>query len=168
MADTEQIFLSEEILALMRNAARLAGALKEPFITVRTLLVALLEEPSLGEVLTEVLPREKLENYELPEDAATRLTASRVPEPNAVTGERPALLRFNTLAFKVTDGSKSVWLSREAFNVWNEAVKRVGEGEKMMPKHIAFGIAADAIRSPGVLAAIHISPGDVTEVLLKL
>jgi hypothetical protein len=168
MADMEQIFLSDEILAFMRNAARLAGALKEPFITVRTLLVALLEDPALGEALVEVLPREKLENYELPEDAATRLTASRVPEPNAIEGERPALLRFNTLAFKVPDGSKSVWLSREAFQVWNEAAKRIRNGEKFMPKHIAFGIAADAIRSPGTLAALQISPGDVTEVLLKL
>jgi hypothetical protein len=168
MAENEQIFLSDEILTFMRNAARLAGVMKEPFITVRTLLVALLEDPALGEALVEVLPREKLENYELPEDAMTRLTASRVPEPNAVAGERPALLRFNTLAFKVPDGSKSVWLSREAFVVWNEAAKRVNDGEKFLPKHVAFGIAADAIRSPGVLAAMHVSPGDVTEVLLKL
>ena len=74
--------------------------------------------------------------------------------------------------FKVLKGAESafesVWLSREAFQVWNEAAKRVGDGEKFMPKHIAFGIAADAIRSPGILAAMHISPGDVTEALLKL
>lgn len=168
MAENEQIFLSDEILAFMRNAARLAGVLKEPFITVRTFLIALTEDPTLGQALVEVLPREKLENYELPEDAGVRLTASRVPEPSAVAGERPALLRFNTLAFKVPDGSKSVWLSREAFQVWNEAAKRVSDGEKFMPKHVAFGIAADAIRSPGILAAMHVSPGDVTEVLLKL
>jgi len=168
MAEYEQIFLSDEILALMRNAARLAGEFKEPFITVRTLLVALTEEPTLGEALVEVLPREKLENYELPEDAGTRLTASRVPEPNAVAGERPALLRFNTLAFKTPDGSKSVWLSREAHSVWHEAARRVEEGAKFMPKHLAFAIAADAIRSPGVFKAMKVSPGDVTEVLLKL
>ena len=164
----EQIFLSDEILAYMRNAARLAGDLREPFITVRTLLIALLEEPTLGPALEEVLPREKLENYELPEDAGVRLTASRVPEPNLQAGERAALLRFNTLAFKIPDGSKSVWLSREAFTVWNEAAKRVGDGEKFLPKHVAFGIAADAIRSPGVLKSMGLSPGDLTEVILKL
>ena len=54
----EQIFLSDEILAYMRNAARLAGELREPFITVRTLLIALLEDPTLGPALEEVLPRE--------------------------------------------------------------------------------------------------------------
>jgi len=169
MADGgEQIFLSDEILAYMRNAARLAGELREPFITVRTLLIALLEEPTLGPVLEEVLPREKLESYELPEDAGVRLTASRVPEPKLQAGERAALLRFNTLAFKGPDGSKSVWLSREAYTVWNEAAKRVADGEKFLPKHIAFGIAADAIRSPGVLASMAISPGDVNEAIMKL
>jgi hypothetical protein len=164
----EQIFLSDEILALMRNAARLAGLHKEPFITVRTLLLALLEDPTIGAALEEVLPREKLENYELPEDAVSRLTASRVPEPAMQNGEKVGLIRFNTLAFKTPDGAKSVWLSREAFGVWNEAAKRVGEGEKFLPKHVAFGIAADAIRTPGVLATLHVSPGDVTDKLLKL
>lgn len=169
MADVvEQIFLSDEVLALMRNAARLAGVMKEPFITVRTLLVALLEEPTIGPVLEEVLPREKLDEYQLPEDAVTKLTAARVQEPNLKAGERPAMLRFNTLAFKTPDGAKSVWLSREAYQVWNEAAKRVRDGEKFMPKHIAFGIAADAIRNPGVLAALHVSPGDVSDTLLKL
>ncbi|HTU70677.1 MAG TPA: hypothetical protein VMF11_10215 [Candidatus Baltobacteraceae bacterium] len=169
MADSaEQIFLSDEILALMRSAAALAGGMHEPFITVRTLLLALLDDPQIGPALTEVLPREKLETYELPDDAGTRLTASRIPEPHLQSGERAALLRFNTLAFKVPDGSKSVWLSREAYAVWNEAARRVGEGEQFLPKHLAFGIAADAIRSPGVLSAMRVSPGDVTDALLKL
>jgi hypothetical protein len=164
----EQIFLSDGLLTLMRNAVRLAGTLKEPFITVRTLLIALLEDPQVGPALEDVLPREKLEEYTLTEDAVTRLTASRVQEPQMPEGERPAMLRFNTLAFKTPDGSKSVWLSREAYQIWIEAAKRVGDGEAFLPKHIAFGIAADAMRTPGVLAALHISPGDVSEKLLKL
>lgn len=168
MSDVESIFLSDELLAMMRNAAAIAQRLKEPFITIRSLLLALLEEPTLGEKLVETLPREKLEAYELPAEAAQRLTASRIPEPNMQAGERAALLRFNTLAFKVPDGSKSVWLSREAYNVWNEGAKRVDEGERYLPKHLAFGIAADAVRSPGVLTAMRVSPGDVNEAILAL
>lgn len=168
MAEVEQIFLSEEILALMRNAAAIAQRLKEPFITIRTLLVALLEDPQLGEKLAEALPREKLEAYELPAEAAQKLTASRVQETKMQAGERAALLRFNTLAFKLPNGSKSVWLSREAFQVWNEGAKRVEDGGKYMPKHLAFGIAADAVRSPGVLTELRISPGDVNEAILAI
>jgi hypothetical protein len=164
----EQIFLSDDVLTLMRNAARLAGEVKEPFITVRTLLLALLDDAVVGPALQAVVPREKLETYALPEDAATRLVASRVPEPNMQNGERAAMLRFNTLAFKTPDGAKSVWLSREAFQIWNEAGKRAGDGEPLLPKHLAFGIAADAIRTPGVLAALHISPGDVNDAIRPL
>ncbi len=75
----EQAFLSDEILTLMRNAAHLAGTLHEPFITTRTLLMALLDDPTVGPALAPALPREKLEYYELPEEAGSRLTASRVP-----------------------------------------------------------------------------------------
>jgi hypothetical protein len=168
MADVDQIFLSEEILALMRNAAVIATRLKEPFITIRTLLIALLEDAQLGEKLAEALPREKLEEYALPAEAAQRLTASRVQESKMQPGEKAALLRFNTLAFKVPESTKSVWLSREAYQVWNEGAKRVEDGAKYMPKHLAFGIAADAVKSPGVLTELKISPGDVNEAILAI
>jgi hypothetical protein len=168
MSDAEWIPLSGELLAVMRGAAQHAGALNEPFITIRTLLLALLDDPQIGPVIAGVLPREALEGYTLPDDAATRLVASRVQEPNLEAGERPAMLRFDTLAFKLPGGEKSVWLSREANAVWNEGAKRVEAGAKYLPKHLAFGIAADAVRAPGVLAHLRVEPGKVTEALLNL
>ncbi len=164
----EQIFLSDEILVLMRRASELAGAVREPFITVRTMLLALLEDPQLGPALQDVLPRAKLLEYEMATEAAKANIASRVSEPQMQDGERAAMLRFDTLAFKVPSGTKSVWLSREAFSAWHEGAKRVGEGSPYMPKHLAFGIAADAIRVPAVLAAMHLSPGEINEAILKL
>lgn len=164
----EQIFLSDNILGFMRHAAELAVKMREPFITIRTLLLAMLDDAALGPALEDVLPREKLEQYEQPDGDATKLIASRVAEPQMGAGERAAMLRFNTLAFKLPDGSKSVWLSREAFTAWTEAARRVGEGERFMPKHIAFGIAADAVRAPGILTQLRVSPSDVNEAILKL
>jgi hypothetical protein len=169
MSETaEQIFLSDEILNLMRRAAVLAGTVREPFITVRTMLLSLLDDPLLGSSLQEALPREKLLEYEMAAEAAKANIASRVPEPQMLDGERAAMLRFNTLAFKVPDGSKSVWLSPEAFSAWNEGAKRVEEAARYLPKHLAFGIAADAVRTPGILAALHLSPGAINEALLKI
>ncbi len=164
----EQIFLSDEILQLMRRAAQLAGTVREPFITVRSMLLALLDDPRLGPALQDVLPRERLERYEMAAEAAKANIASRVPEPPMQAGERAAMLRFDTLAFKVPDGSKSIWLSHEAFNAWNEGAKRVEDGARYLPKHLAFGIAADAVRVPGVLAALHLSPGEVNDAIMKL
>ena len=166
--NVEQIPLSSELLALMRHAVEVASTLREPFISVRAVLLALLDDASLGAALAQALPREKLEGYTLPEDAGTRLTASRVPEPRLRPGERAAMLRFNTLAFKSPDGARSMWLSREAHAVWIESAKHVGEGQAYLPKHLALGIAADAIRSPGILAQLHLAPGGITEAIVKV
>jgi hypothetical protein len=144
----EQVFLSDEVLRLMRHAAQLAGALHEPFITQRTLLLAILDDPELGPPLVEVLPREKLEAYQMaPEEAKAN---------------------FDTLAFKMPDGSKSVWLSRDGYRAWNEGAKRVEDGGKYLPKHLAFGIAADAIRTPGILTQMKLSPGAISEAILNI
>jgi hypothetical protein len=168
MNEADQIFLSEQILALMRHAAEVAGRLNEPFITVRTLLLAILDDPEIGAALVEALPREKLEEYVLTADAAKKLLPTRIPEPHLPTGERAAMLRFSTLAFKTPDGAKSVWLSPEAMSAWHEGAKRVEEGGKYQPKHLAFGILADAMRQPGMFNALKLSPGAVNEAILAI
>jgi len=164
----EHIPLSSELLALMRFAAHTATTLHEPFITVRALLVALLEDDRIGAALQEAIPREKLYDYAIDAGAAVRMTASRVAETSLDSGERSAMLRFNTLAFKVPDGSRSVWLSREAHSAFVSGAQRVPEGDAYAPVHLAQGIAADAIRAPGLLSALHIEPGVVTDAIMKL
>lgn len=152
----------------MRHAVELAGKLNEPFITVRTLLLALLDDEKIGPALVEALPREKLEAWAITPEAAKKLLPMRVPEAGLPAGERAAMLRFSTLAFKNSSGSKSMWLSPEAMNAWNEGARRVNEGEKYLPKHLAFGISADAVRTPGILTALHVSPGAVNEAILSI
>ena len=160
----EQILLSEELLALMRNAAAIAQRLKEPFITTRTLILSLLDEPQVGAALAEVVPREKVEALLAPEDA--KPGALQLPEPKMALGERAAMQRHNTLAFKLPDGSGSMWLSHDALTAFVEGSRRA-EG-RYLPKHLAFGIAAEAVRTPGVFTALHISPGTVTDAIYKL
>lgn len=152
----------------MRHAVELAGKLNEPFITVRTLLLALLDDEKIGPALVEALPRERLEEWNITPEAAKKLLPMRVPEPGLPAGERAAMLRFSTLAFKNSAGNKSMWLSPEAMNAWNEGARRVNEGEKYLPRHLAFGISADAIRTPGILTALHLSPGAVNEAILAI
>lgn len=160
----EQILLSEELLTVMRNAAKIAQRLREPFISTRTLLLALLEDPTIGPALVNVLPKEKLQMLPPAEDI--RAGATRLAEPNMAPGERAAMQRFDTLAFKLPEGKGSIWLSNEALTVFIEGAQR-SEG-KYLPKHLAFGIAAEAVRSPGVLAQMRIEPGKVTEAIFSL
>ena len=157
----EQIPLSDELLAVMRNSSRYAQQLREPFITARALLLALLDDDRIGSTLRAVIQRDKLLELEPVEDART--TAARLPETGS---EKPAMPRYDTLAFKVPEGMASVWLSREAFTIFVEGANRADAS--YLPKHLAFGLAAEALRTPGVLAALHIEPGKVTDALFQL
>ncbi len=160
----EQIPLTDEFLSVMRNAARYARELHEPFVTTRGLLLALLDDPQIGPALAEVIPREKL--LALPADSDPRNAATRLGDSALPQGERGALPRFDTLAFKLPDGSASVWLGREAYALFIEGANR-SEG-RYRPKALALGIAADAVRNPGVLRALNVEPGKLTDAVFAL
>jgi hypothetical protein len=160
----EQIPLSNELLSVIRNAGKYAGQLREPFITARALLLALLDDPAVGAPLAAVVPRDKL--LALPPSEDLRTLATRLPDTGLPAGEKAAMTRYDTLAFKLPEGTGSVWLSREAFSIFLEGANRV-EGA-YMPKHLAFGIAAEAVRTPGVLNALYIEPGKVTDAIYNL
>jgi hypothetical protein len=159
-----QIPLTAEILSVMRNSGRYAQQLREPFITARSLLLALLDDPGIGASLAEVVPREKI--VELAPSEDPRVSATRLPDAGLPAGEKPAMPRYDTLAFKLPEGTSSVWLSREAFSIFVEGANRVDS--VYLPKHLAFGLAAEAVRTPGVLAALRIEPGKVTDAMFKL
>lgn len=160
----EQIPLSNELLSVMRNSGRYAQQMREPFITARALLLALLDDEAVGKVLSELVPRDKL--LAIPPGDDVRFSATRLPDTGLPAGEKPAMPRYDTLAFKLPDSTSSVWLSREAFSIFLEGANRA-EGT-YLPKHLAFGIAAEAVRTPGVLAAMRVEPGKVTDAMFNL
>lgn len=164
MSEQEQIPLSAELLDTMRAAAAAALRLREPFITSRSLLLALLDEPHAGPALRRVVDREKLEA--LPVAADLRKGMTRMPEGGLADGELPAIVRFDTLGFKTPDGRTTVWLSREAFGIFNEGARRA-EG-RYLPKHLAFGLASEAVKTTGILAQLRVEPGAVTDAIYTL
>jgi hypothetical protein len=160
----EQIPLSDELLKVMRDSGAYALKLREPFVTARAVLLALLDDPEIGPAIAEVVPREKL--TELEPSGDLRNAAARVPDAGLPAGERGALPRFDTLAFKLPEGNASVWLGREAYSIFCEGANRA-EG-RYLPKHLAFGLASEALRSPGILASIHVEPGKLTDAIYNI
>jgi hypothetical protein len=160
----EQIPLSDELLAVMRGAARYALQLREPFVTARAILLGLLDDPQIGAAIAEVVPREKL--MELEPSGDLRNAATRLPEAGLPSGERGALPRFDTLAFKLPEGNASVWLGRESYAIFCEGANRA-DG-RYLPKHLAFGLASEAIRLPGILASLRVEPGKFTDAIYNL
>lgn len=162
MPQLEQVPLSPELLGAMRRAAKNAIDLKEPFITPRALLLSLLDDPGVGPVIGGVVNRDKVLSAQVGEDTGmTRLIEERMEN-----GEQPAMARYDTIAFKTPDGRTSVWLNKDAYHIFIEGAQRVED--RYYPKHLALGIAAQAIHAPGVLAAIRVEPGVLADAIYKL
>ena len=158
MSDAENLSLSEELLQLMRRAAQAALELREPFVTPKALLLAMLDDPVLGPNLRRVVQREKVVNADVESNfGAVRALAEVIP------GEMPAMVRYDTLCFKTPDGRTGVWLSKEAMQIFMEGAKRVQS--RYYPRELALGLAAEARLAPGILAAIRVEPGAFTDVI---
>lgn len=164
VSDADQVFISDELLAVMRSAVAYSLRLKEPAVTPRALLLGLLDDAVIGPAIAELIDREKLEGQPVP--PTVRLGMTRLPEKGLLPGEAAALARYDTLAFKSPDGKHSLWLNREAHAVFMEAAQRA-EGT-FTPKHLAFGLAAEATQSPAVFATLRIEPGVLTDAIFKL
>jgi hypothetical protein len=160
----QQIQLSDELLKVMRDSGAYALKLREPFITARALLLALLDDPEIGPAIADVVSRDKLMALEPSGDS--RNGAARISESDLPAGERGALPRFDTLAFKLPEGNASVWLGREAYSIFCEGANRA-DG-RYLPKHLAFGLASEALRSPGILSTIHVEPGKLTDAIYNM
>jgi len=167
MADSTQprlsdaVRLSDELLALMRSAAKKAVDLNERSITPRALLLAMLDDVALGPRIGGVVNREKLLAAQTPSTHAERL-----PDDTFAAGDPAAVERYDTIAFKTPDGGSSVWLTREANEIFAEGAQRAGE--RYLPKHLAFGFAAEARHAPAVLAEIGIDGGALADAIYRL
>ncbi len=145
MPDIEQIPLSNELLGVMRRAAQKAIELDESFITPRAILLALLDDEGIGPAIAGVVVREKV----LAAQAGESTGMARLIEEPMEEGEQPAMIRYDTLAFKTPDGRTSMWLNKDALNMFLEGARRVNGA--YAPKHLALGLAAQATHAPGVL-----------------
>lgn len=161
MSELEQVPLSDELLSLMRKAAKNALDTHEGFITPRALLLTMLDDPVLGPNIAQVVNREKL----LAVETATT-DAVRLPDDTFEAGDLPAVARYDTISFKTPDGGSSVWLTHEAYHIFIEGARRAED--RYMPKHVALGLAAQAVHAPGVLAALRVEPGVLADAIYKL
>ena len=161
MAHLDQVPLSDELLALMRKAAQKAMDLGEGFISARSILLAMLDDPGLGPPLASVVNRDKVLSAE---EAGT--SALRLADDVFADGDSPSLARYDTIAFKTPDGRTNVWINREAYQIFIEGAQRVEE--RYLPKHLALGMAAQAVHAPGMLAAIRVEPGVLADAIYKL
>ncbi|MGZ3509145.1 MAG: hypothetical protein ACXWNJ_12165 [Vulcanimicrobiaceae bacterium] len=157
--------LDDRLLGVMRDAASKTLAAGEQFITPQSLLLALLDDPETGPPLRAVIVRERLEALDPAEIDLSGV--SRLPDERLTADEPPALVRYDTLAFKTADGQQSVWLNKDALSIFAEGARRAGQSP-FSPKDLALGFAVQAMRHPDVLLAMHVEPGVLVDAIYKL
>lgn len=141
---TDAVPLTEELLRTMRTAAKKAIEQREPSITPRAILLALLDDPQTGQQLSQAVDKDKI--------------------LAATTGE--IFVTEDTLAFKTPDGRTSMWLNKEAFNIFTEGAHRANE--RYYPKDLALGLAAQAVTTPAILTSMQVDPAKLTAAIYKL
>lgn len=164
MTDIEQIPISDEVLTVMRRAASLTLKSGEQFIGTRAMMISLLREPEFAEAFKDVVNLEELETT-LPEEGEAP-GVQQLPEDRMGADEQPALLRYDTLAFKDETGQATVWLSGEAHAVFLEGARHTES--RFVPKTLVLAFVSEARRQPSVLRDLKIDAGKFSEVAFAL
>lgn len=164
MTDIEQIPISDEVLTVMRRAATFTLKSREQFITTRAVMLSLMQEPALAEAFAEVVNLESLEVMLSEEREAPGV--QRLPEERMAEGEQPAMLRYDTLAFKDETGQNTLWLNGEAHAVFLEGARHTEN--RFLPKNLILAFVNEARRQPHVLRDLKIDAGKFSEIAFAL
>src|SRR5579875_2928225 len=103
--DQEQLRLAPDLLNVMRAGVTAAITRGAPFVAPPHLLLALLAEPTIGPPLAELIPADRIEKAA--EAALAKLPeVTELPEGALPDGARAPFQRYDTLAFRSTDGTR--------------------------------------------------------------
>ncbi len=158
MTDSEQIGLGDDLLGVMRAAVTIAIWHGGEFVAPPHLLLGLLTDPHVGPAIDPLVPRERIEKAA--EDATKKLPeVQEIPEDALPEGEHPPFLRYDTLAFRSQDGTRTLYLDAEAYRVFVEGARRAGE--TYHAKHLVYGFTAEAVKERDLLDLFGSDPQGV-------
>lgn len=160
----EQLPLSAEILAVMRGAVTYAVAGGRDFVSPSHLLLALLDDATLGDVLGDFLERGKI----VAETKRPKLPGVlEIPESPLPAGETAPFKRYDTLAFRSGDGKRVMWLDRDAFKVFVEGARRA-DGGAFKPKHLALGFVVESVKDRTLQGLLGRDPSAVSSAVYEM
>ena len=162
--DSDQVLLSDELLAVLRAGVTYAVEYGASFVAPPHLLLALIDDPKIGDVLNETLERGRI------------VAAARLPSPGGVhevgegvlpRGEKPPFQRYDTVVFQSTDGQYQRWFNRDTFKLFNVSARRANGG-RFLPRHLALGFTVFAQDDRDVRALLGKDPEVFKEVVYAL
>jgi hypothetical protein len=163
--DNEQLRLTPELLRVMRAGVSHAIEAGEEFVAPTHLMLALIDDARIGTTIAEIVPaarvRDAMANSKgrLPEVA-------EVPEGPLPEGETVSFKRYDTLAFRSADHSRTLYLDRSAYDIFIAGARRADEAYE--PKHLAMGFAAVSVKDGEIGNLLGTEPQRLTIALSEL
>jgi hypothetical protein len=158
--DSEQLRLGDDLLDVLRTGVTAALGDGAEFVAPAHLLLGLLADPHVGPAIEPLVPREKI--VKAGSDAAKKLPeVDEVPEGALPGAEQPPFVRYDTLAFRSLDGTRTLYLDAAAFHVFIEGARRADDVYR--PKHLVFGFTAEAVKARDLLSLFGSDPQGVTK-----
>ena len=160
MNDSEQLRIAPELLAVLRAGVTTAIEHGAEFVAPPHLLLGLLtrsagrtgDRRTCFRAIASSKPRPR-RGKKLPE--VTELAEAPLPD-----AERPPFVRYDTLAFRSRDGTRTLYLDGEAYHVFIEGARRADGVYR--PKHLVYGFTAEAVKDRDLLSLFGTDPQSVT------
>ncbi len=158
--DSEQLRLDSDLLDVLRAGVTSAIEHGAEFVAPPHLLLGLLADSRVGPAIDPLVPREKI--VKAASEAATKLPEiAEVPEGALPDGAAPPFARYDSLAFRSLDGTRTLYLDADAFHVFVEGARRADEVYR--PKHLVYGFTAEAVKDRDLLGLFGSDPQSVTK-----
>ena len=129
------------------------------------MLLGLLADPLIGPAIAKLVPRDKIDKAAA--DAAAKPSQLvEVPEEPLPDGDAPPFVRYESLAFRSQDGTRTLYLDGESFRLFIEGARRaVGV---YRAKHLVYGFAAEAVKDRDLLSLFGTDPQSVSKAVEDL
>lgn len=162
--DHEQLRLAPDLLQVMRGGVSRAIAHGAAYVAPPHLLLALFDDPGIGDALAAVLVADRVRRAA---DAARDKLPGvvEVPEGELEEGEQPPFPRHDTLAFHACQGERMLYLDRDAYHLFIEGARR--SEDPYRPKHLVLGFTAQALKDQEILGLLGSDPQRVTQAVIE-
>ncbi len=161
----EQLRLDSDLMNVLHAGVTCAIERGAQFVAPSHLLLGLLADPIIGPAIAPLVPRDKIEKAAA-DAAAKPAQLVEVPEEPPAGAEAPPFVRYDSLAFRSQDGTRTLYLDGESFRLFVEGARRAVDVYRA--KHLVYGFTAEAVKDRDLLSLFGTDPQSVSKAVEDL
>jgi len=160
VTDGDQVRLDSDLVAVLRAGVTHALANGAEFVAPPHLLLGLLADSVVGPAIAPLVPREKIDRAAA-DGAVKQPQLADAAEAPPANGEEPPFVRYDSLAFRSQDGTRTLYLDAESLRLFIEGARRAVDVYRA--KHLVYGFTAEAVKDRDLLGLFGADPQGVSK-----